>query len=394
MTNDIFVEMEYHQYIKYGQAACGDDIQLQRLDEENRHLAVLSDGLGSGIKANILANMTTTMALCFLRNNLDLLQSVEIMMDSLPICEVRKISYATFSMVDLRVGGITKIVEMGNPRYIHLRGELEVEAIRHKTLVSTHWPDREVECYEALLVPGDRLIVCSDGITQSGIGQNKNYKFGWRREGELAFAQNLVHDRPGISARELACAIAYNALDISENHCKDDISCLVIYLRKPRVLRILTGPPFYKENDEEFARQVSLGPDHTIICGGTTAKILERILGKTVIFDRKLFRCGSELPPPGEMPGIGLVTEGILTLSRVCCALENEETDNLPLAAEMIIDRIQEHDRIEFILGTKVNEAHQDPSLPEELGLRRGIVQRMRQILETKYRKTVIINRY
>ena len=116
MNDDVFVEMEYHQLTKSGQAACGDDVQLLRLENENRHLAVLSDGLGSGVKANVLANMTTTMALRFLRSNIDLLPSVEIIMDSLPVCEVRHISYSTFSMVDLRPGGVTKLVEMGTGR--------------------------------------------------------------------------------------------------------------------------------------------------------------------------------------------------------------------------------------------------------------------------------------
>ena len=46
-----FVEMECCQLTKDGQAACGDDFQWLRLENENRNIAVLSDGLGSGIKA-------------------------------------------------------------------------------------------------------------------------------------------------------------------------------------------------------------------------------------------------------------------------------------------------------------------------------------------------------
>ena len=159
MYSQLFVEMESFQFTKTGQTACGDDIQIKVLKEENRYLAVLSDGLGSGIKAHILANMTTTMALRYLQSNMDTLQSVETIMDSLPVCEVRKISYATFSMIDLRLGGITRIVEMGNPQYIQLRGNQEVPPLKHETIVSRHWPDRQVECYELKLEPGDRLIV-------------------------------------------------------------------------------------------------------------------------------------------------------------------------------------------------------------------------------------------
>ena len=78
MTDDLFLEMEATQFTKTGQAACGDDVQLLTIEKENRSLAALSDGLGSGVKAHVLANMTTTMALRFMQSNLDLLESVEI----------------------------------------------------------------------------------------------------------------------------------------------------------------------------------------------------------------------------------------------------------------------------------------------------------------------------
>ncbi len=391
MYGDLFIEMECRQYTKAGQAACGDDYQLLTLENENRSLAVLSDGLGSGVKAHMLANMTTTMALHFLRSNLDVAQAAETIMDSLPVCEVRKISYATFSMVDIRLGGVSRIIEMGNPGYIHLRGETEIPARSHQTVVNERWPDREVECSELRMEPGDRLIVCSDGVTQAGLGQ-PGCKFGWRRSGVLEFAREMIRKSPEISARDLADAIAFQALSISPGKCLDDISCLVIYLRTPRVLRILTGPPYHKENDHDFAARANLGFDHVIICGGTTANILERELHARTEIDLKLVKVSGGLPPPGKMPGVGLVTEGILTLSRVCQALEHDEFETAPLAARAILTRMMEHDRIEFIVGTKVNEAHQDPNLPLELELRRNLIKRISELLETRYRKKISIN--
>ncbi len=388
MTQPVFVEMESFQFTKTGQAACGDDLQIKALKNENRYLAVLSDGLGSGVKANILANMTTTMALRFLQSNMDLLQSVETIMDSLPVCEVRKISYATFSMVDLRLGGITRVVEMGNRQYIHLRGTEEVQPLKHETIVSSHWPDRQVECYELKMEPGDRLIIASDGVTQSGLGEGSQYKFGWRRSGEMAFAQERIAENPDISSYALARSIAYEAYSISQNTCKDDITCMVLYMRTPRVMRLLTGPPYHKEHDREYALQANLGEDHTVVCGGTTATILERVLGKRVQIDISHLKPGDKLPPAGRMPGVAMVTEGILTLTRACVALENDEDlATVPTAARRIIDMMMQHDIIEFVVGTKVNEAHQDPNLPQDLELRRGVIRRLCDALQKKYRK-------
>ena len=83
-----------------------------------------------------------------------------------------------------------------------------------------------------------------------------------------------------------------------------------------------------------------------------------------------------------------MVTEGILTLTRVCKALENSEvTDALPATARKIIEMMMMHDKIEFVVGTKVNEAHQDPSLPQDLELRRGIIRRISAALNQKFRK-------
>ncbi|MDD6030956.1 MAG: SpoIIE family protein phosphatase [Kiritimatiellae bacterium] len=395
MADDLFIEMEASQFTKTGQAACGDDVRFETIERENRHLVALSDGLGSGVKAHVLATMTTSMAIRFLASNIPTLEAAEIIMDSLPVCEVRKIGYATFSLFDFRLGGRARITEMGNPGYIHLRGVEEVKPLVDETVVSEHWPDREVRECEADFQCGDRVIMCSDGVTQSGLGVRKDMKFGWRRSGVMKFAQTEIAQNTEVSAHDLAAAIAREALLITPGGCKDDITCCVVYLRHPRIMRILTGPPFYREHDAEYARQALLGPDHVVVCGGTSANILERELGVKVKLNLADMRSSGGLPPVGRMEGIGIATEGILTLGRVLGVLEEKRpTEHEPAAVRAIIDRMMRHDRIEFVIGTKVNESHQDPNIPQDLELRRSVIRRMATALERNYRKQVKIDFY
>ena len=384
--------MESAQYTKTGQAACGDDVRFLTVEKENRHLAALSDGLGSGVKAHILATMTTSMAIKFLESNVPMLEAAEIIMDSLPVCEVRKIGYATFSLFDFRLGGKARITEMGNPGYIHLRGTQEVMPLKDEMVVSSHWPDREVRECEADFRPGDRIIMCSDGVTQAALGQRRDMKFGWRRSGVLEFARRRIEAEREISAKDLSDAIVREALHLAPGGCKDDISCVVVYLRHPRIMRVLTGPPFYREHDADYARKGLLGEEHVVVCGGTTANIIERELGAKVSLTLADMRAAGGLPPVGHIAGVGIATEGILTLSRVLSALEEGRSPSFePAAVRAILERMMSHDRIEFIIGTKVNESHQDPGIPQDLELRRTVVRRIAQTLEQKYRKNVII---
>ena len=392
MPNDVFVEMECFQLCHDGEIVCGDDFLFERIEQENRHLAVLSDGLGSGIKANLLACMTTTMALEFVRSNMDVLLSAETIMDTLPVCEVRRISYATFSIFDLQIGGKSRIIEMDNPPFIHLRNGKDLKVSR-QSMVSDRWPDRRVQLAEIYAITGDRLIAFSGGVAQAGLGQ-PGCKFGWRREGALEFIQAEVAKDPAISARELSQRVVYAARNHNkDNRCIDDISCMVIYLRKPRRLRLLTGPPFRPESDAAYAELVRNFDGKIILSGGTTANIVSRELKRPIDVDMKLVMKAGNLPPPARMEGVDLVSEGILTLTDVVQRLEADPPLSTPepLVSKQMIELFRESDEIEFIVGTKVNEAHQDPSLPMDLEIRRNIVRRLKTVLENKYRKRVLM---
>jgi len=93
------------------------------------------------------------------------------------------------------------------------------------------------------------------------------------------------------------------------------------------------------------------------------------------------------------MEGIDLVTEGILTLNKVERILSSISPDSsFSDPANKIIRLLRESDRIYFLVGTCVNVAHQDPTLPVELEIRRNIVKRIKFLLEKKFFKTVEIS--
>jgi hypothetical protein len=89
------------------------------------------------------------------------------------------------------------------------------------------------------------------------------------------------------------------------------------------------------------------------------------------------------------MEGLDLVTEGMLTLSKVATALEQKKPAyTLPNdAVRKFIQVMQESDQVHFIVGTKINEAHQDPSIPVEIGIRRTLIGRLQRALEDNYLK-------
>ena len=63
MSDDYHIEIDVHQLNRHGQIACGDVFQSRQIKAEGRTILVLSDGIGHGVKANVLATLTVSMAL-------------------------------------------------------------------------------------------------------------------------------------------------------------------------------------------------------------------------------------------------------------------------------------------------------------------------------------------
>ena len=393
-------EKKYHtdigcfQINHEGEKICGDVFLSKRIPEENRILCVLSDGMGHGVRANVLATLTATISLNFSMEHKDANALAGIIMKALPVCSERKISYATYTIIDIAIeGGTVSILEYDNPQTLILRGK----GIFHPDWTHVKYKGdskdkRVMDLKKCSFIPQieDRILFCSDGIVQSGLGEGLT--MGWGRNDLIRFVRAIIETKPTISATDLAERVVHRAAANDLFKPKDDLTCGVIYFRQPRKVILCTGPPFDPEKDNEFAQILKNFDGKKIISGATTTEIIARELDRSVTNEERL---DPALPPSSKMSGIDLVTEGVLTLSKVTYLLNhfhaNAKMQFGKGPADQICKMLLDTDEIYILVGTKINESHHDPNLQVEIEIRKHLIQRLTKVLTERFMKVVKI---
>jgi len=384
------VEIDVQQKKPKGEIACGDVFQSNITKEEGRTILVMSDGIGHGIKASVLATLTTTMALKYTKLHTKPEVAASIIMNALPKSSDGKENYATFTIIELEPDGKVRIINYDNPPVLIIRNgnlfqpkEYELKIRGEENL------GKLLRCREFNAYKEDRIIFMSDGIPQSGLG-NDRHPMGWGMEKIEEFILNQIDRMRNISATKLSRKIINQAVMNDNFSVKDDATCGVIYFREPRKFMLITGPPFYKIKDYDFVGRIQGFEGKKIICGGTTAEIIARELNLEVKIQHVIKDIHS-LPPAASMKGFEMITEGILTLGKVEEILEdyNSDTKLEDSPAEQVVKLLLQHDSIDIIVGTRINWAHQDPEQPLELELRKFVVKRIVKILIYKFFKKV-----
>ncbi len=389
MNEKFFIEVTCQQKSHGDARVCGDVFISRRVKEEGRIIVVLSDGMGHGIKANLLATLTATLAVNFTQEHKSVQKIAEIIMNTLPVDSVKHLNYSTFTIVEIDVEGEVRILEYENPRTLILRGAHVHEPLWNCVVLDgDKHAGKEVLSCSFHPQKEDRIVFCSDGVIQSGLGSEK-YPTGWGLSNFEKFVLGAIQEEHDISAVKLANNVVNRANLNDGFHPLDDISCGVIYFRQPRKLMICTGPPQNPENDTYFCGLLKQFEGKKIISGATTADMVAREWGETIQDSDVML--DPELPPVAYMNGVELITEGILTLSKVSELLKHYNQNIKPGKgpADEIISHILESDEIHFLIGTNINTAHQDPTLPVELELRRTVVHRIARTLEEKFLREV-----
>lgn len=350
------VEYGYTSLNHYGEELCGDNVEMTS-DGEWTTL-VLADGLGSGVKANILSTLTSKILCTMVAGGADIEDCVGTIIQTLPVCKERGVAYSTFSIIHVNHEGRGHLFEFDNPEAVWYHRGHTCDFPRTEMQIF----DKRVFVTELELDEGDMVFVMSDGTIHAGIGQMLN--FGWQRKEIMEHLDHSIDAH--MSARAAACLLASACNDLYLDRPGDDTTVAAIRMTPRSEVHIMVGPPVDKERDAEYVQQFMTGADKRIVCGGTTSQVVARCL------DRKLKTSfdfpDKDVPPIGFIDGIDLVTEGVITLRRLLTLSEKyvsvkdlspktyAKKDGGSLLANIIFE---EATHVVFFVGQNVNAAHQ-----------------------------------
>ena len=380
----ITVDVAYKSLNKFNEVLCGDKVELLKTEDSN--IMILADGMGSGVKANILATLTSKILGTMFLNGATLEECVETIVETLPICRVRQVAYSTFSILQVFHSGEAYLVEFDNPSCIFIRNGQLVPIPRNIREVQ----GKKINEYRFRVQRGDALILMSDGTVHAGVGQLLNFGWLWEDIAKYAVKQYALT----ISAMRLAAAICQACDELYQYRPGDDttVACMRIINAKP--VHLMTGPAQDPSMDEEMVKGFMSGDDSTkrIVGGGTSATIVSRVLKKKL--DVSMDYVDPDIPPIAYMDGIELVTEGVLTLNRVVQLLrryaknetvsedfflELDKQNGASMVAKMLIEDCTE---LHLYVGKAINSAYQNPGLPFDLGIRQNLVEQLKTVVE------------
>lgn len=359
------------QLSKYGEELCGDSIEVIRTGTDR--IVVVADGLGSGVKANILSRLTAKTAATMLKRGGRVDDVMETLAHTLPICRVRKLAYSTFTILHVNRDGNARLIEYENPpTYI---------GNKHR-LVQLDKTERNIDgrvIHESFFkaAENDWLVIITDGVLHAGTGKVWNMGWGWDRVGGY-LAQAYAPEK---SATGWAEEIAGMCRSIYGGKPGDDASIAVVKFRRPHHVVVLIGPPRKKADDGMVVDKLMRSGGIKVVCGGTTGNIVGRVLGREVRVD--LSSRNERVPPVGIIPGIDLVTEGAITLVD---ALDKIRTNTEKIAgrdgASRLASTLINADSVHFIVGTAANPAQQGRDLPGIYVYKQYIVRDLIRVLQ------------
>lgn len=374
-----YIDMFSNSVNKCGEELCGDHVEMARFDDSV--IIVLSDGLGSGVKANILATLTSTIAITMLTAGLGLEETIDTIAHTLPECATRNLAYSTFTIIKIHDDGYVYVAEFDNPSFFLFDGSNRRNINKTQREIS----GKKIYESEFEMDANSLLVVTSDGAVHAGVGMYLN--LGWQWENISEYLETLTTEK---TAKSVVGQLLGVCETLYGDRPGDDTTVVAVKLKEPEVINIFTGPPKNKEDDSKVVQRILETEGQLILCGGTTANVVSRELNREINVD--LSTMTEDIPPIAHMQGILLVTEGVLTLNKTIELLERynnskfdpevleklEQNNGASILAKTLIEDCT-HVNVWF--GRAMNPAHQNADLSLNFNVKVRQIQQLLNVL-------------
>lgn len=377
--NDLCADIGYKSINHYGEQLCGDHVDIVETDEHST-VIVLSDGLGSGVKASILSTLTSKIISTMMSEGLPIEECVSTIAATLPVCSVRGVAYSTFTIIHLLNNLTAEVIQYDNPQVVLIRDENNYDYPKTEMNIG----GKKIFKSVIKLQENDVFIAMSDGCPHAGIGTA--YNFGWKRDDIIAFMETLVP--AGYTAKTLSTMLVDECNRLYGNQPGDDATACVVRIRKREPMNMLFGPPSNRDDADRMMSLFFSKEGKHIICGGTTSSIAAKYLHKPL---KAHLDFDGDVPPTAEIEGVDLVTEGVITVNKVVeyakdYLAENKYYEHWSYKKDgaSMISRLlfEEATDINFFVGRAVNPAHQNPDLPINFHIKMNLVEELSKCLK------------
>ena len=379
--NDLCADIGYKSINHHGEELCGDHIDVVEPSDDST-VVVLSDGLGSGVKASILSTLTSKIISTMLAEGLSLEECVETIAATLPVCSVRGVAYSTFTIIHLKDNNQTaELIQYDNPHAIIIRDEQNWDYPKTEMNIG----GKKIFKSVINLKENDIFVAMSDGCPHAGMGML--YNFGWKREDIIDFIETLVP--AGYTAKTLSTMLVDECNKLYGFEPGDDATACVVRIRKREPMNMIFGPPANRDDADRMMSLFFSKEGKHIVCGGTTSSIAAKFLRKPL--RPTLNFVDSDIPPVAELEGVDLVTEGVITVNKVVEYAKDYLGDNVHYAhwsvkrdGASLISRLlfEEATDINFFVGRAINPAHQNPDLPINFHIKMNLVDELSNALK------------
>lgn len=377
--NNLCTDIGYRSINKHGEQLCGDHVDIVESGEDI--IFVLADGLGSGVKANILSTLTAKIISTMMAEGMSIEDCVSTIAATLPVCSERQLAYSTFTIIKISNGDEAELIQYDNPAVILLRNgknydyPSETLTIGGKTILRSR----------IKLCQDDLFIAISDGALHAGVGREHN--FGWERSNIIDFMEALYDG--GFTAKTLSTILLDECNRLYGNEPGDDTTVCAIRIRKREPMNLMIGPPVNKDDQPRMMKLFFAKEGKHIVCGGTTSSIVAAYLNKPLC--PELNYSDPDIPPTASIEGVDLVTEGVITINRVLQYAKDYLADNASYshwsckqdgASRIARLLFEEATDINFFVGRAINPAHQNPELPISFNIKMRLVEELADSLK------------